>query len=89
MCWWGVAFVLGPNLSATMDPAAGGLRGTRCSRRRCCPLRQQFFHVSVGEVVAQVQRAASVITSEGTETRRSWTSMLTPDDSNDAIDQAC
>ncbi|MGH3798733.1 MAG: hypothetical protein ACRDTD_01105, partial [Pseudonocardiaceae bacterium] len=22
MCWWGVAFVLGPNLNATMDPAA-------------------------------------------------------------------
>ncbi|MGH3925842.1 MAG: hypothetical protein ACRDTT_23770, partial [Pseudonocardiaceae bacterium] len=22
MCWWGVAFVLGPNVNATMDPAA-------------------------------------------------------------------
>jgi hypothetical protein len=23
MCWWGVAFVLGPNINAPMDPAAG------------------------------------------------------------------
>ena len=37
MCWWGVAFALGPNINAPMDSASGmaAWRAARCASARC------------------------------------------------------